>query len=86
MDVVLVANVAPKTFKRYVDDFHARFDTCEEMVKFHQILNEQDERIQYTIENEVDGGIAFLDEKLQIIEMVNTSFRSTVKTQLQMYR
>ena len=65
MDVALVANVAPKTFKRYVDDSHARFDTCEEMVKFHQILNEQDERIQYTIENEVDGGIAFLDVKLQ---------------------
>ena len=65
MEIALNANVAPKTYRRYVDDSHARFDTCEQLNEFHQILNDQDERIQYTVESEVDGGLAFLDIRLQ---------------------
>ena len=48
----LTLNLAPKTFKRFVDDSHARFNNREQSLQFLDILNSQDPSIQYTIEFE----------------------------------
>ena len=45
-------SVAPKSFLRFVDDSHARFDDLEKASLFHNILNQQNEHINYTIEIE----------------------------------
>ena len=45
-------NLAPKTFKRFVDDSHARLNNREQSLQFLDILNSQDPSIQYTIEFE----------------------------------
>ena len=42
-------NLAPKTFKRFVSDNHARFNNREQSLQFLDILNSQDPSIQYTI-------------------------------------
>ncbi|XP_057316880.1 uncharacterized protein LOC130657913 [Hydractinia symbiolongicarpus] len=42
--------VAPKSFKRYVDDSHARFKNLEEAKSFQNIMNEQNDNIKYTME------------------------------------
>ena len=53
---------APITFKRYVDDSHARFSDEVKSTEFLDILNAQDSKIQYTIEREeVPGELSFLD-------------------------
>ena len=43
-------NISPKTFKRYVDHSHARFENKQKSLQFFEILNKQDSSIQYTIE------------------------------------
>ena len=45
-------NISPITYKRYVDDSHARFHNEDQANTFLDILNSQDQNIQYTIENE----------------------------------
>ena len=45
-------NISPKTFKRYEDDSHARFENKQKSLQFHKILNKQNPSIQYTIEFE----------------------------------
>ena len=58
----LTLNLAPKTFKRFVDDSHARFDNREQSLQFLDILNGQDPSIQYTIEFENENKqLSFLD-------------------------
>ena len=52
---------APKSFYRYVDDSHARFDKVEDVDRFLVELNSQDPKIQYTVEREERGQLAFLD-------------------------
>ena len=47
-------NVAPITYRRYVDDSRCRFRNIEEAKNFNNILNEQDPKIQYTIETETE--------------------------------
>ena len=54
-----------KSFLRYVDDSHARFDSDEQADKFLEILNTQDESIKYTIERESDEGLNFLDVNIK---------------------
>ena len=44
--------VAPKSFYRYVDDSHARFNNMHEASEFKNILNQQNPQIKYTIETE----------------------------------
>ena len=57
--------VAPITFKRYVDDSHARFPNLVQAKAFLDILNAQDSKIQYTIEMEdSQKALAFLDVKV----------------------
>ena len=48
-------NLAPKTYRRYVDDTHARFTSKEQSREFQNILNKQDKHIQFTIEDENKG-------------------------------
>ena len=51
-----------KTFFRYVDDSHARFPEIEQAERFHLILNQQHQKIQYTIETENENKeLNFLD-------------------------
>ena len=65
----LTVNITPKTFRRYVDDSHARFDNKETSQKFQELLNKQDQQIQYTIEYEDENKcLNFLDTKIKNIE------------------
>ena len=55
-------NLAPKTFKRFVDDSHARLNNREQSLQFLDILNSQDRSIQYTIEFENENKqLSFFD-------------------------
>ena len=55
-------NLAPKTFKRFVDDFCARVNNREQSLQFLDILKNQDSLIQYTTEFENENKqLNFLD-------------------------
>jgi predicted GIY-YIG superfamily endonuclease len=54
-----------KSFVRYVDDSHARFPTTVEADQFLGYLNAQDENIQYTVEQETEDGLNFLDVNIK---------------------
>ena len=55
-----------KSFKRYVDDSHARFNNFEEADRFKDILNQQHENIKYTIEREdKEKVLNFLDVRIK---------------------
>ena len=55
-------NLAPKTFKRFVGDSHARFNNREQSLQFLDILSSQDPSIRYTIEFENENKqLKFLD-------------------------
>ena len=43
-------NVSPKTFKRYVDGSHARFENKKKSLKLLEILNKQDLSMEYVAE------------------------------------
>ena len=45
-------DIAPKTFRRYVDDSHARFGNRNNGNEFLNVLNSQDPQMQYAIEYE----------------------------------
>ena len=60
-------NLAPKTFKRFVDDSHARFNNREQSLQFLEILNSQDPSIQYTIEFENEN------KKLNLLDITITN-------------
>ena len=44
--------ISAKTFKRYVDDSHVRFENKQKSLQFLEILDKQDSSIQYIIEFE----------------------------------
>jgi len=51
-----------KSFKRYVNDSHARFDIKNDALRFLNILNKQNKNIQYTIEMQSENkSLDFLD-------------------------
>ncbi|XP_065680471.1 uncharacterized protein LOC136094459 [Hydra vulgaris] len=52
LDVAFVNSFQPITYKRYVDDSHARFDSKEKQELFLKALNEQNPSIKYTVELE----------------------------------
>ena len=57
--------IHPKSFKRYVDDSHARFTDIGSAEQFKNILNRQDQRIQYTMEKEDESkNLEFLDIRI----------------------
>ena len=47
-----VSQFSPKTYRRYVDDSHARFNSIQNHDKFLELLNKQDPAIKYTSEKE----------------------------------
>ena len=49
----LTLNLAPKTFTRFVDDSHARFNNREQSLQFLDILNSKDPSIQYTMNSKI---------------------------------
>ena len=60
--VVVAQGIQPRTCKRYVDDSQARFPNVEDANEFLSILNQQDQKIQYTVEYEdADKILPFLD-------------------------
>ena len=62
----LTLNLAPKTYRRYVDDTHARFKSKEQSREFQKILNKQGKHIQFAIgdENE-EKCLNFLDIQIK---------------------
>ena len=44
--------IAPKMFRRFVDDSHPRFEDRPHVKNFLEILNKQDPAIKYTVEFE----------------------------------
>ena len=68
MQEALVTNLAPLTYKRYVDDSHARFETVHQSHSFLNILNSQNKVIQYKMEKEDQSRkLNFLD-----VTIINT--------------
>jgi len=62
IDEALALNISIKTFRRYVDDSHSRFETQDDADKFMCILNSQDSSIEYTMEKQGNNGeLSFLD-------------------------
>ncbi|MBY0580672.1 MAG: hypothetical protein K2P53_03190, partial [Rickettsiales bacterium] len=58
----LTPPICVKSFKRYVDDIHSRFNNEAESERFLDLLNNQHKNIKYTIEKESDSHtINFLD-------------------------
>ena len=80
-------NLAPKTFKRFVDDSHARFNNREQSLQVLDILNSQAASIQYTIEFENENKqLCLLD--ITITNTGNNSydfkiFQKTLMTNIQ---
>ena len=65
----LTIQIQPKTFKRCVDDNHARFTSKHHANTFQEMLNKQDPAIRYTIEYEnKNKPLNFLD-----ISITNTT-------------
>ena len=61
----LTLNLAPKTYRRYVDDTHARSTSKEQSREFWNILNKQDKHIQFTIDDDNEEKcLNFLDIKI----------------------
>ncbi|XP_004206267.3 uncharacterized protein LOC101237111 [Hydra vulgaris] len=52
LDIATICTCEPKTFVRYVDDCHARFNSIKQQQMFLNILNEQNPSIKYTVELE----------------------------------
>ena len=72
--------IAPKTFRRFVDDSHARFQNRSHANKFLGILNKQDPAIKYTVE--------FEDQKysLNLLDINITSNTTNRKYQFKVHR
>ena len=77
----LTLNLAPKKFKGFVDDSHARFNNREQSLQFLDILNNQDPLIQYTIEFKNESiktsssiSLIQLSERLIITLMISKYF------------
>ena len=69
----LAIQIQPKTFKRYVDDSHARFTLKRHANTFQEILNKQDPAIQYIIEYENGNkSLNFLD--INITNTINNKY------------
>ena len=66
---------APKSFLRYVEDSHARFDNIQQTTEFQSILNQLSPNIQYTMDSEgLDKFLQFLD--LNIINIGDDDYIS----------
>ena len=69
--------IQPKTYKRYVDDSHARFTSRHQANTFQEILNKQDPAIQYTIEYE-NGNKSLNILDINITNTINNKYEFKV--------
>ena len=77
IELALRFDIAPKTFRRYVDDSHARFGRRSNATEFLNVLNSQDLQVQYTIQHEnKHKELNFLD--VTIKNNSNQSYNFTV--------
>ena len=73
MAEALTIQIQPKTFKRYVDDSHARFTSKDHANTFQEILNKQDPAMQYAIEYENENkSLNFFD--INITNTINNKY------------
>ena len=72
--------IAPKTFRRFVDNSHARFQIRSHTNKFLEILNKQDLAIKYTVE--------FEDHKhsLNFLDINITNNTTNIKYELKVHQ
>ena len=69
--------ILPKTFKRCVDDSHARFTSKHHAIILQEILNRQDPAIQYTKEYENENkSLNLLD--INITNIINNKYQFKV--------
>ena len=62
IELALTFDITPKTFRRCVDDFHARFGSRNDAAEFLHVFDSQDAQILYIIEYENDHKkLEFLD-------------------------
>ena len=62
----LTLNLAPTTYRRYVDYTHMRFESKGQYCEFQKILNKRDKHNQFTIEDENrEKYLTFLDIKIK---------------------
>ena len=59
----LTLNLAPKTYRQYVDDTHVRCKSKEQSREFQKILNKQDKQIQFIIEDENEEKCLNFDDR-----------------------
>ena len=72
-------------YKRYVDDIFCMFESKEHAHKFLEYLNKQHHSIKFTIEEETNGRLPFLDitvSKLQSGSFHTTTYRKPTNTGL----
>ena len=78
MAEALTIQIQPKTFKRYVDDSHARFTSKHHANTSQETLNKQDPSIQYTIEYENENkSLIFFD--INITNIIKNKYESKVQ-------
>ena len=66
IELALRFDITSKTFRRYIDDSHARFGSRSNATKFLSVLYSQDPQMQYTIEYENEHKeLNFLDLKIK---------------------
>ena len=51
----------PLYYRRYVDDIFVLFNSAEHLKRFHSYLNSRHFNIYFSIENEKDNGMSFLE-------------------------
>ena len=62
LNIAVGKQLQPLTYRRYVDDVHARFQAIKQANDFLVILNSQDPRVQYTMETEDSNkNLGYLD-------------------------
>ena len=69
----------PLIYKRYVDDTFLVFKEKEHIAKFFEYLNTKHPNIRFTMENETNNKLSFLDTKVtKIINENNTTFNLSI--------
>ena len=70
----------PKFYLRYVDDILAAFDKEQDSLNFSLFLNKRHPNIKFTIENQVNHSIAFLDVFISGINNQNLTLQTYHKS------
>lgn len=68
-------NIKPKLYTRYVDDTFVLFDNATKSQEFLTYLNRKHSNIKFTIEQEANNSLPFLDINVQ---KINNSFQTSI--------